>query len=315
MNVRIQRAFFLVSVAATLAACAPRKSATTVGEPEYMRGRSAPASTVKDYRGPMRRLAVVAFDNKTPYGQRELGNSASDILVTELQKTGQFILIEREKVQHVLDEQRFQASDLVEPMTVAKVGRLLGASAIATGSVTQFGQKEEGVEAIVYQRRTQRAECTVDLRIVDVATGEILVAESGRGEAEQTVQGTLGLGGRSSYDSTLAGEALRAAIFKFTRNIVDRMERVPWSARVAEVDASRVYIDAGMKTRLPIGAELEVLRPGKEIVSPTTGKAIGQTTSQVGRVKVVEYFGDDGAVATRLDGEVAAKDIVRMPVK
>jgi curli biogenesis system outer membrane secretion channel CsgG len=301
-----------VLVLVALAACAPRKSVNTVNEPDYMKGRSSPENTVNDYRGPKRRVAVIAFDNKTPYGQRELGTSASDILVTELQKTGQFILIEREKVQHILDEQRFQSSDLVEPMTVAKVGRLLGASAIITGAVTQFGQKEEGVEAIVYQRRTQKAECTIDLRVVDVATGEIVVADSGRGEAEQTVQGSMGLGGRSSYDSTLAGDALRAAIFKFSKNVVTRMQKVPWSARVAEVEGGKIYLDAGMKTQVPIGAELEVLRPGKEIISPTTGKSMGQTTSAIGTVKVTEYFGEDGSVASVVTGNIAAKDIVRL---
>lgn len=300
-------------LAGTLAlACAPRKTSGTVNEPDYMKGRVSAESTVSDYKGPKRRVAVIAFDNKTPYGARELGNSASDILVTELQKTNQFIMIEREKIQLVLDEQRFQASDLVEPMTVAKVGRLLGVTAIITGAVTQFGQKEEGVEAIVYQRRTQKAECTVDLRVVDVATGEIIVADSGRGEAEQTVQGTLGLGGRSSYDSTLAGDALRAAIFKFSKNVVTRMQRVPWSARVAEVDAGKIYLDAGMKTQVPIGAELEVLRPGKEIISPTTGKSMGQTTTTIGTVKVTEYFGEDGSVASVVSGNIQSKDIVRL---
>ena len=302
----------VLSVAAA-AGCSPRKSVGTRNEPGYMKDRSAPENTIANYTGPKRRLAVVAFDNKTPYGQRELGNSASDILVTELQKTGQYILIEREKVQQILDEQRFQASDLVEPMTVAKVGRILGASAIITGSVTQFGQREEGVDNIVYQRRSQIAECTIDLRIVDVSTGEILVADSGRGEAEQTIQGSFGLGGRASYDSTLAGEALRAAIFKFSKNIVDRMQKQPWSAYVAEIDGGKVYLDAGMKTRVPLGAELEVLRPGKEIISPSTGKSIGRTTSTIGRVKVLEYFGDDGAVAQVLSGTPAAKDIVRLP--
>lgn len=302
---------FILAASVALA-CAPRKSVGTVNEPDYMKGRASPENTINDYKGPKRRVAVIAFDNKTPYGQRELGTAASDILVTELQKTNQFILVEREKIQHILDEQRFQASDLVEPMTVAKVGRLLGVSAIITGAVTQFGQKEEGVEAIVYQRRTQKAECTVDLRVVDVATGEIVVADSGRGEAEQTVQSSLGIGGRASYDSTLAGDALRAAIFKFSKNVVTRMQKVPWSARVAEVDAGKIYLDAGMKTQVPIGTELEVLRPGKEIISPTTGKSMGQTTTTIGTVKVTEYFGEDGSVASVVSGNILAKDIVRL---
>lgn len=302
----------IVGILLALTACAPRKTVDTRSEPEYMRSRSAPKSTVQSYRGPKRRIAVIDFQNKTPYGQRELGDSATDIIVTELQKTGQFILVEREKVQALLDEQRFSNSEAAEPVTAAKIGRLLGASAVVTGSVSQFGQKEEGVDCLFYQRRSQIAEATVDIRMVDVSTGEILVADSGRGVADQTIEGTMGFGGRSSYDSTLAGEALRAAIFKFTKNIVDRMGTTPWSARVATVDSGRVYIDAGKATGLTLGAELEVLRPGKEIISPTTGKSMGETVTPVGKVKVIEYFGDDGAIAQPLNGDVAAKDIVRI---
>ncbi len=298
--------------ALSLSACAPRKTVDTRNEPEYMKDRSAPKSTVQNYRGPKRRIAVIDFQNKTPYGKRELGDSATDIIVTELQKTGQFILVEREKVQALLDEQRFSNSEAVEPVTAAKIGRLLGASAVVTGSVSQFGQKEEGVDCLFYQRRSQIAEATVDIRMVDVSTGEILVADSGRGAADQTIEGAMGFGGRSSYDSTLAGEALRAAIFKFTKNIVDRMGTTPWTARIATVEAGRIYIDAGKATGLALGAELEVMRPGKEIISPTTGKSMGETSTPVGKVKVVEFFGDDGAVAQPLTGDVAAKDIVRI---
>ena len=308
----------LLAAAALLGACVrPHNTVDTKNEPEYMRDRSTPKSTVNEYRGPKRRIAIVDFQNKTAYGQRELGNAASDIIITEMQKTGQFILVEREKVQHILDEQRLSNSEIAEPATAVKLGRILGASAIVTGSVSQFGVREEGVDNIVYQRRDQIAEATVDIRIVDVASGEILVADSGRGEAKKTVTGSMGLGGRATYDTTLAGDALRAAIFKFSKNITDRMGTVPWTARVAQVDSGRIYIDAGKTTGVQLGSELEVMRPGKEIISPTTGKVIGETSNRVGRVKVIEYFGDDGAVAQDLEGSAAAKDIVRLsaPVK
>lgn len=315
MNLNLRTIALTILTAAVAVGCSPRKTVNTKNEPEYMRARSAPKSTVEAYRGPKRRIAIVDFQNKTPYGKRELGDSATDIIITELQKTGQFIIVEREKVQAIMDEQRFSNSDAAEPATAVKLGRLLGASAIVTGSVSQFGQREEGVDTIVYQRKSQISEATVDIRIVDVQSGEILVADSGRGEAEQTIKGSMGLGGRSSYDTTLAGEALRAAIFKFSKNITDRMGTTPWTARVATVDSGRIYIDAGKATNLSLGAELEVMRPGKEIISPTTGKSMGETSTSVGRVKVIEYFGDDGAVAQALDGDVAAKDIVRMPLK
>ncbi|HVO30204.1 MAG TPA: CsgG/HfaB family protein [bacterium] len=302
-----------LAAATLLAGCVrPHNTVDTKEEPAYMRERSAPQSTVEAYRGPKRRIAVIEFENKTPYGHRELGDSATDILITELQKTGQFTLIEREKVQHLMDEQRFSNSDAAEPATAAKLGRMLGVQAIVTGSVSQFGVKEEGVDNIVYQRRDQIADCTVDIRIIDVSSGEILVADSGRGEAKKTITGSMGLGGRASYDPTLAGDALRAATFKYVKNIVDRMGTVPFTARVAQVDSGKVYLDAGRATGVTIGQEFEVMRPGKEIISPTTGKVIGETTNHIGRVRVVDFFGDDGAVAESLEGQPQVKDIVRL---
>lgn len=290
----------------------PHNTVDTKEEPAYMRERSTPQSTVQEYRGPKRRIAVIDFENKTPYGQRELGTSASDILITELQKSGQFILLEREKVQRLLDEQHFSNSDAAEPATAAKIGRMLGVQAIVTGSVSQFGVKEEGVDNIVYQRRDQIADATVDIRIVDVSSGEILVADSGRGEAKKTITGAMGLGGRATYDVTLAGDALRAAIFKFVNNVVNRMGTVPFQARVAQVDSGRVYLDAGKATGVAIGQEFEVMRPGKEIISPTTGKVIGETTNHIGRVRVIDYFGDDGSIAQPLEGQPQVKDIVKL---
>ena len=314
MNRRTLLASLIASVSLA-AGCGVHNTVDTREEPDYMQDRSTAHSTVDHYLGPKRRVAVIEFDNKTPYGQRELGTAASDIMITELQKTGAFILVERDKVQSLIDEQKFSNSELAEPATAVKLGRMLGASAVVIGSVSQFGEKEQGEDVVIYQRRSQIADATVDVRVVDVASGEILVADSGRGEATQTIKNTLGMGGRASYDTTLAGDAMRAAIFKFVKNVVDRMTTQPFTARVAQVDSGKIYIDAGKATGLAIGTQLEVLRPGKEIISPTTGKSMGETTNHVGWVKVVDYFGDDGAVACPVEGDAQPKDYVKLVAK
>ena len=130
--------------------------------------------------GPKRRVAVVDFENKTIYGKRRLGSSVADILVTELKKSDRFILVEREKINKILEEQKFQYTGAVAESTVVELGKILGVSAMITGSVSQFGVKTESGSAIISESKTQTAQAVVDVRVVDIATGKLLYAESAK---------------------------------------------------------------------------------------------------------------------------------------
>jgi hypothetical protein len=66
------------------------------------------------------------FENKSAYGQGRLGTAASDILVTELVKSGKFIVVERDRLNKVMEEQKFQSQGMTDPATVAKLGQVMG---------------------------------------------------------------------------------------------------------------------------------------------------------------------------------------------
>jgi len=263
--------------------------------------------------GLKRRIGVVDFQNKTAYGQNRLGNSASDILITELAKSGKFIVVERDKLDKVMAEQKFAMSGAVDPATAAKVGKILGLNAIVTGSISQFGSDTEGSEYLLTQSKSQVVKCTVDVRVVDAETGQILYADSGSGQATKHSGGVLGLGTRAGYDESLDGDALRAAIVKFVNNIVEQVEKKPWSCRVADVDSANIYLNAGNDSGLPVGKSLTAYHVGREIKDPTTGLVIGNTEEKVGEIKVVRYFGDDGSVAELTSGAMPSPgDIARL---
>src|SRR6185295_6975736 len=86
------------------------------------------------YTGPKRRVGIVDFENKTAYGTR-LGSSASDILVTELVKSGKFIVVERDKMAKLMEEQKLGMTGAIDPKTAASVGKIMGLNAIVTGSI------------------------------------------------------------------------------------------------------------------------------------------------------------------------------------
>jgi len=218
----------------------------------------APAEKVT---GPRLRVAVVEFENKTAYGAR-LGTASADILVTELAKTDRFILVERAKLDKILAEQKLGLSGAIDSDTVAKMGKLLGAAAIVTGAVSEFGVKTRGSDYLITESKRQYAEAVVDVRIIDAETGQILHAESGKGKADAGSMSILGMGTKAGYDETLEGKALRDAIVKFAGNVVNRLSLIAWSCRVAEVDGPKLYLDAGQRSGLKVGDVLVVIRLG-----------------------------------------------------
>ncbi len=181
------------------------------------------SSTVAKYTPLPRqvRVAVLSFENRTKYGARQLSDAAAEILVSELSRSGSFILIERNRLEDVLRELEFQMSDLADSESSAKVGRILNCQYLMTGVVSNFGVKTEGRDMLVAKKKIQTAQSEVDIRIVDVETAQIVYSAYGKGVAEKVVESTLGLGGTGGYDETLAGESLRAAISEAVRRQIE----------------------------------------------------------------------------------------------
>lgn len=262
--------------------------------------------------GPKRRVGVVDFENKTAYGAR-LGTAASDILLTELVKSGKFIVVERDKMAQLLEEQKLGMTGAVDPKTAAAVGNMLGLNAIVTGAISQFGVATTGSDYLVTQTKKQVAQCTVDVRVVDVETGQVIWGDSGKGESTSSKAQVLGLGTRGGYDEMIEGEALRAAIAKLVDNITSQIHaKTQWYAKVLDVDGASVFIGAGTESGLEPGATLEVFHRGREI-RDDNNLVVGYLEDKVGTLTVQRHAGERMSVG-RMDGgpQPVKGDVVRM---
>ena len=123
---------FLVAVLFLGAACAPSKTVKT----QQAQSVDVTKRVKSDLTGPKRRVGVVEFENKSAYGQGRLGGAASDILVTELVKSGKFIVVERDRLSKIMEEQKFQGQGMIDSATAVKIGQVLGLEAIVVGSVS-----------------------------------------------------------------------------------------------------------------------------------------------------------------------------------
>ncbi len=252
----------------------------------------APADTV-DYsklvtHGPKKRIAIAEFVNKTQYAKGRIGTQASDQLATHLVKSNAFIVIEREQLAKVMGEQALGQTGAVKGETAAKVGELLGAQALITGSITEFGFTQGTTDGGVFKKKVQTVRCVVNIRAIDTSTGQIIFAENGEGIAETEDTQVFGFGSKAGYDETLNDKALNQAIVKLVSNIVKNLDKVQWTGRVVKMtDSGKVIINAGQDTGLKEGDVFVVSKLGEMLTDPDTGVALGREPGEVrGKIKV-----------------------------
>ena len=87
-------------------------------------------------------IKVAILDFTTVQGDEcDLGGVIAEELTTRLFASERFEIIERRQLAQVLSEQKMSASDLLDPNSVARIGRLMGATAVATGTVAVSGTR------------------------------------------------------------------------------------------------------------------------------------------------------------------------------
>ncbi|MBD2810005.1 CsgG/HfaB family protein [Xenorhabdus sp. Vera] len=203
-----------------LAGCATESSSTL-----QVQKVSSYKTTYTGIRSP---IAVGKFENRSSYqngifsdGIDRLGNQSKTILVTHLQQTSRFNVLERTNMAELKAEAGLQG----------KTQKLKGANYIITGSVTEFGRKEVGdhqLWGILGRGKSQVAYAKVMLNVVNVETSEVVFSSAGAGEYKLSSREIIGFGGTSSYDSTLNGKVLDLAIREAINDLVAGIENGAW---------------------------------------------------------------------------------------
>jgi len=180
------------------------------------------------YTGVKSTLMVGKFDNHSPYmnglfsdGVDRLGGQAKSILITHLQQTGRFTVVDRDNMQEITNEASINGESL----------HLKGANYVITGEIAEFGRKEVGDQelyGILGNGKKQVAYSKVNLNVVDVETSEVVYSVQGAGEYALSDREVLGFGSDAGYDSTLNGKVLDLAIREAVNRLVDGIEQGKW---------------------------------------------------------------------------------------
>jgi len=275
-----------------------------------------------------RRLTIDPFDYSTVTtwvhywfnSNQNIGEGIRAMLTVRMQQAKNITLLERAKINGVMKEQDFGASNRVKKGTNAKIGLLTGADAMLYGDIVIFGRddttKRKGAAGIVRSfspiaagamtmNKEEKAVVGINLRLVDAETGEVLETEEARGESSRKSKDYAGLLGgtgaavgaassmtSSNFQQTIIGEATSNAVTKIVEYLEGKVPKLPAKARqiegrVASVTTNGAILTVGLDDGVLRGDRFEILKINGEIKDPTTKEVL-----DIDAVKIGEFVAD-----------------------
>lgn len=181
-------------------------------------------------------MAVLDFTNNTNayWWRAGVGRDLANMLTNELASSKKFRMLERKKISSVIGELDFNESKYVDKSTKQKIGKIKGAKYLVTASVTSFEENTEGSNSnfnfmgFGVGQKSQKASLSVDLRIIETETGEIVDTRTIEGTSESKSNGFsgsfMGVGGSTSESKkTPASKAIRGAVVRIADYLVCSM--------------------------------------------------------------------------------------------
>ena len=164
-----------------------------------------------------------------------ISNQLRDLFTTEIVEKGRnkIRVVERERLQDIRSELNFQQSGEVDTATVQKIGKLLGVKYVMTGKVTRFAYKEAGVSsgwgvgalvgrvtgsvmagAVAGSVNVKKASFSgrLDIRLIEVETGEVLGAWKDEDSLNDTSVKVAGGGTEVQYDEELVNKVFEPIV-------------------------------------------------------------------------------------------------------
>jgi curli biogenesis system outer membrane secretion channel CsgG len=188
-------------------------------------------SAATPFRGTRVPVSVGKFDNRSGFmrgiftdGVDRLGSQAKTTLISHLQQSQRFSVLDRDNLAETRQEAQFKAQNQ----------SIRGADFVVTGDISEFGRKEVGdrqLFGILGRGKTQVAYAKVTLNIVNSISSEVVFSARGAGEYELSNREVVGFGGTAGYDATLNGKVLDLAMREAVNNLVNALDGGLWSVQ------------------------------------------------------------------------------------
>lgn len=290
---RFAASFVAVLVLTSLAVAAPQRK--TGGKAEG----GGPAKEMK--AGGKPRIFVATSANGNESWTNDITRQS---LEEALVNSGRFEVIAGTQRENLLREQGFANSDVVSPTDSVKVGRMLAAKYVVSGtcqSVTTDSKSTGGLGGFGSKvglggnkELSSKVTAKVQVQLTDLETGTIILAKTYDEKGGESTLGTKSSDNRQE-------SAYRDIISRVSQQFVAELgAQVPIEAIVAVVEGNTVALTAGAAAGVKAGMRFEVYAEGDAIKNPATGEILSVKKTRYAVLRV-----------TKVEEKLAWADIVR----
>jgi tetratricopeptide (TPR) repeat protein len=234
-------------------------------------------------------LAISYFNNLGSPELAPLRKGLTALLIDDVAKARTFRVVERERMQALLDEMQLGTTASIDPRTAAKMGRLLGAGKIATGSYLDPSKSELRIDLLAEETANGRQlgvqQATGSLQnfiAVEKAIAMGMLKDLGQSEQQLQAAGTLA--------QIQAPQTKSLPAFAFFSRGLDAKDRLDYaSAKLQLQEALRIDPDFEIARRellhLPLGTSTVDAAEAVEAVAPSVVAAMNSTAGPLASVR------------------------------
>lgn len=286
------------------------------------------------------KIAVVAItstaSNCSWRSDSPLSIATTDLMINALVNSNRFRVFERAKLDAILQEQNFQNfSGLVDQSIAVQLGKMIGAEAIVTGTITNVSFNTGiGFQIGPLKVRKSSVEVGMTIRFIDVTTGEILYstykgsktfASAVSASLPVPIPGGIGISRKSTANLLTAVEEIcDCVVTAFVQKMDERITRIeaaPLEGYVVQVNATssgdliQVYINLGKNSTIKKGDKIRIYQEGEVIRDPKTNEILDRELILVaiGTVRIVKDKLSKALITEKFTSkEIREKDIVQV---
>ena len=249
--------------------------------------------------------------------QQDIGKGIRAMLIKRIADANNMVVVERAKIQNIMKEQDFNASNRVKQGSGARVGNISGADAMLSGDIVVFGRDDKKrsvkggglfgsvIGGIAASKNEDKAVVVIDYRLIDAETSEVIATGEAKGESVRkgnalgAIGGALGKGvagvqvdmTSSNFAETIIGEATQDCVNKLADILKEQSANMKKTVRavetsVADVSGNTLVIAAGGNDGVNVGEIFEIHQVVREVKDPTTKEVLDRITNKVGEMTI-----------------------------
>lgn len=329
IGVMLDPAAPVAPAAAAAPAPAPAPAAAPAPEPApapvAISAGPPPPPTAAQLQAQKKRVIVDEFDYSTVKSsvqavfntQQDIGKGIRAMLIKRIADANNLVVVERAKMNTLIKEQDFNASNRVKQGSGARVGQISGADAMLSGDIVVFGRDDKKksvrgggliggvIGGIASSKNEDKAVVVIDYRLIDAETSEVIATGEAKGESVRkgsalgAMAGALGKGvagvqidmTSSNFAETIIGEATQDCVNKLADILKEQSASMkktvrPVETSVADVSGNTLVIAAGGNDGVNVGEIFEIHRVDREVKDPTTKEVLDRITTKVGEMTI-----------------------------